>query len=209
MKSDKIPEIFERCLRASGFERHDTDGVLVERELLNEKGESWVIVAAGILKKEADRMFKGNKTRAERAQIPLKVMDKGEANLLFVMRPIGEIDFSKPATAFAPGDDIPFVELKTGYFRIQNLPDNHEKLDTLRWEWDNEQSRKPPSESWLKEWKDVLAYNPAHPPSHLHINPPKESPRKAYTDAQLRLAVGIPNPISFILSLSVWLKNYR
>ncbi|MDA1014040.1 MAG: hypothetical protein O3A00_06255 [Planctomycetota bacterium] len=62
-------------------------------------------------------------------------------------------------------------------------------------------------------WKDALAFNPAHPPSHLHINQTPldeyESLRDAgtHSPAELRLTVGVPNPLALILSVAAWKRR--
>jgi hypothetical protein len=115
-------------------------------------------------------------------------------------------------TLYAPGEKIPFVAIREGHLRVTHLPDNNNaRLDSIRWELDPVEGRRIPMEESLRDWHATLGCNPAHPPSHLHFNSPPQpigrSPVQAAISNDLRLAMGVPNPLGMILSLSNWLKS--
>jgi hypothetical protein len=118
---------------------------------------------------------------------------------------------------YAPDEKIPFVEIMKGRINLDfDLPENKLGLFNLRWEVDPRESRKEPLDTWLKEskWWRTLGFNPAHPLSHLHFNSePKGSPGDRSwgwdepAENDLRLAIGDPNPLAFLLSVAVWVRR--
>ncbi len=93
-----------------------------------------------------------------------------------------------------------------------DIRDEKSKIHSLRWELDNVQALQDPRESWLTEWRRYLGFNPAHPASHLHINaipfvPNTESnERIEHSPQEIRLGIGVPNPLGLVLSIAAWLR---
>lgn len=218
MDLETIKRVFERCIREAGVFDRDVPGKsLVEAEVLRKSTGKWLVIAAGIEEQEAQSVFPVSGKRAERAAIPLNVLGGAQASFLFVVRPVHSSTGLKAlaafVTPFAPGERVPFVELDSGaYLRLWDLPRTTAGLTSLRWELDPIAHRQEPMERWLQNWAKILEYNPAHAPSHLHLNSPPVSPnsdttsRAEHSFGDLRLAVGIPNPLSLILSLAAWLR---
>ena len=87
-----------------------------------------------------------------------------------------------------------------------------EAIEHLRWDFDPAAAYAAPQEKWLQRWKPIIGFNPAHPPSHLHINQKpldhftRSRDAQAYSPDELRLAIGVPNPLAFLMSIAVWLR---
>jgi hypothetical protein len=199
------------------FDRDVASGSLFEVDCLKKENKSWLALAAGITPAESEEIFPTNRSRAERATIPLIVLGGGQGSFLFVLRPLalpiaGFPAFSR-AAQFAPGEGIPLVEIRDAYFRVSNLPGEDSGLNHLRWELDLGTAYQNPLEDWLLPWTRRLQYNPGHAPSHLHFNaPPLDAEavgrdRREFVSAELRLAIGIPNPLALVLSIAAWLRQ--
>ncbi len=218
MELATVNGVFEVCMRdAQVFDRDVPGGSLFETETLRKERRKWLVVAAGIADNDAARVFSGSSARAERATIPLNVLGGGQASLLFVLRPLG-LPVEKRSTLarlahFAPGDDVPLVEMREAYLRLSDLPGSDNGLNHLRWELDLVAAHDEPLEEWAQPWKSRIHSNPAHPPSHLHVNSPTTDARRAErgrmddSRSELRLAVGIPNPLAMLLSLAAWIRQ--
>ncbi|NQT40725.1 MAG: hypothetical protein HQ581_24740 [Planctomycetes bacterium] len=218
MTLDDLKSVFMECMKdALIFERDVASGGLLEVDSVTKEGKKWLAVAAGITEEESRTVFSANSARAERATIPLNIPGGGQASLLFVLRPTS-LPVNDPSTFarlahFAPQEGIPLVEIREAYFRLSNLPENDNRLSHLRWELDLATAYQQPIEKWLHSWKDRIQYNPGHAPSHIHFNaPPVDAERLGqhrldHTGSELRLAVGIPNPLAMILSLAVWIRH--
>jgi hypothetical protein len=202
---------------AQVFERDVSSGSLFEVESLKKERKHWLAVAAGITEDESTTVFPTNVARAERATIPLSILGGGQASFYFVMRPLDypveeSATFSR-AAHFAPREGIPLVEIREGYFRLSNLPGDDNRLNHLRWELDLRTAYQDPLEDWLRTWMDRIQYNPGHAPSHVHFNaPPLDAEavgrgRSDHSPSELRLAVGIPNPLALILSIAAWIRR--
>ncbi len=218
MDLETIKRVFERCIREAGVFDRDVPGKsLVEAEVLKRSTGKWLVIAAGIEEQEAQSVFPVSGKRAERAAIPLNVLGGAQASFLFVVRPVHSSTDLKAlprfVAPFAPSERVPFVELDGGgYLRLWDLPRTTTGLTSLRWELDAIPLRQEPMETWLQKWAEILEYNPAHAPSHLHLNSPpvtsnlSPTSRGEHSFADLRLAMGIPNPLAVILSLAAWLR---
>ena len=219
MTLNDVSSVFGACMRdAQVFERDVPSGSLFEAEALRRENKRWLAVAAGIADAESSTVFPNNPARAERATIPLNILGGGQASFFFLLRPIG-FPLEEPSTFaraahFAPRDGIPLVEIREGsYFRLSNLPGEDNRLNHLRWELDLTTAYQDPKEEWLRPWMRRIQYNPGHPPSHIHFNaPPFDAEfvgpdRSDHSPSELRLAVGIPNPLAMILSLAVWIRQ--
>jgi hypothetical protein len=147
----------------------------------------------------------------------LSVLGGGQASFCYVLRPLvfpieGSATFSR-TTDFAPGEGIPLVEIRDAYFRLSNLPGDGNRVNHLRWELDPGTGHREPIEDWLLPWMERLRYNPGHAPSHIHLNaPPVDAEavgrdQQEHSSSELRLAVGIPNPLALILSLAAWIRQ--
>lgn len=209
-KLSRIQSHIDRCLRDSlVFSRKTIGGNLVEVEVFRHDQAEWLVIAAGISESEARRFFPQTSSRAERAMIPFSITGAGNGAMLFVVRPHESGLVNSCVASFS--SDIPFIELFAGYFRLLDV--DNETVRHLRWEWDSQASRDEPIETWLVSWKSVLGFNPAHAPSHLHLNSPplvttkRGRARKEPAANELRLAVGVPNPLAFLLSIAVWLRS--
>jgi hypothetical protein len=218
MMLDDLGRVLESCLSdALVFERDASGGALFEVDSLKKEQKEWLVVAAGVSRDESSVAFPRNPARAERATIPLNVLGGGRASFFFVLRPLqypieNAATFSR-AAHFAPRDGIPLVEIREAYFCLWDLPGDESQLKRLRWELDLTAANQNPIETWLQPWKDRIQYNPGHPPSHLHFNPQPPDIDAAWRDrdeqsqTDLRLAVGLPNPLALILSLATWLRQ--
>lgn len=211
----RIAELFDDCLRtAAVFERPNRP--LVERVVAKKEGREWIVLAAGVDPERSSDFFAYSGRRKEFASIPISVYSGAQMCILLVMRPF---DFGSESlaphhhvTLFAPGEDIPYVAIREGYVRLTHLPnDNNAHLDSLRWELDVVEGLKIPMERSLREWHSTIGSNPAHPPSHLHFNSlPKSMDRASDVNSKstdLRLSMGVPNPLALVLSLSNWIQN--
>ncbi len=213
-----LTRVFASCMRdAQVFERDAPSGSLFEVERLRKEKGNWLAIAAGVAEEESSAIFPNNSARAERATIPLNILGGGQASFFFVLRPLS-LPVEKSSTFaraahFAPGDGIPLVEIREAYFRLSNLPGDDNRLNHLRWELDLMTAHQDPKEDWLRPWMSRIQYNPGHPPSHMHFNaPPFDAEslggdRTEHSPSELRLAVGIPNPLAMILSLAVWIRQ--
>ncbi len=116
---------------------------------------------------------------------------------------------------YAPGDTIPLVEIMKGRISLDfDLHEGRFGLFNLRWEVNAREAGKPPREDWLRDWRRTLGHNPAHPSSHLHFNShPKASSVERSRGLEepgendLRLAIGDPNPLAFLLSVAAWVRR--
>jgi hypothetical protein len=217
MSAQRLMELFPECFRAAGiFEREVPGASIVEIDVLP-KTRDWVAIAAGITEREAAELFRGDSSRASRAQTPIRITLGGQLSALFVVRCFDPAQMPLPTlplvTCFAPGRGIPFVEIRPGsYFRPSGFSGRQIVVDNFRWELDVSESQNDPIEGWLTQWKGFLGHNPAHPPSHLHMNTPiidrtvGRRQRPDPTTSDLRLAVGLPNPLALILSFAGWLR---
>jgi hypothetical protein len=215
-----IQNAFQQCFRdIAVFERFRSDGQFFEVNDFQKENKRWLVIAAGIEKTEAVELFRGNPKRAQRSLIPLKYRDRCRISLLFLIRPFNEDPKYENQTVlvspFAPDRGIPYVEIRIAYIRIYDIPENDNRLLNLRWEWDALSALKDPIEKWLKSWMSDCGFNPAHPPSHLHLNSEefsssgKGAVRTGDFERELRLAIGRPNPLAFLLSVGAWFRGLR
>jgi len=218
MPLEEISRAFEACVREAGvFERDVPGGSLVEADVLRKENKSWVAVAAGIGREDADALYPVSSKRARRATTPVNVLGGGQASFLFVVRPVPQEDLRSPTqlvTPFLPRGCVPFVEIRQGAFlRLWGLNPGEARLASFRWELDSLASSKEPLEEWLREWDRELGFNPTHAPSHVHVNSPPLPPdsgadsRAEHSPQELRLAVGAANPLALILSLACWIRK--
>ena len=213
-KLTHLQKQFDKCLRDTVVFSRDTEaGNIVEFETYRKGQRDWLVVAAGIWRSESDRYFSRSSGRRDRAVIPLQLSGGARASMLYVVRPW---DAPPPPSVCGPpfvttfDENVEFLEVEVAYVRLWDLarPGCH----TLRWELDGDSLQDSPLEPWLRPWRAVLRCNPAHPSSHLHVNTPALDEDPAARDSQerlttdLRLAVGIPNPLALLLSLAAWLR---
>lgn len=217
-KLSHIQRIFHKCLKdAAVFERSVTDGQFFETNDIEKERKRWLVIAAGIDKREASDLFIGNRGRAERSLTPLTFKDGCKVSILFILRPLEEDLYNSQdgilAVPFASSNKIPWVEMSRSYVRILDIPENNSRLTNVRWEWDIEVSSRDPIEPWLNCWKNDCGFNPAHPPSHLHLNSTvlEDVGYKKRGDGgvnnDLRLAMGNVNPLAFLLSIAMWFRR--
>ena len=215
---DDLSRVFTACMRdALIFERDVPSGSLFEVDSLKKDNKRWLAVAAGISEGESSSVFPTNPARAERATIPLNILGGGQASFYYILRhlewPIEKSTTFLRAAHFAPRDGIPLVEIRNAYFRLSNLPGDDNRLNHLRWELDLTTAHQDPIDDWLRPWKNRIRYNPGHAPSHVHVNaPPFDAEavgrdRTDHSPSELRLAVGMPNPLALILSVAAWIRR--
>lgn len=211
-----IQRTFQQCFKDIAiFERSDTDGQFFEVNDIQKDNRRWLVIAAGLNQAEAEDFFAGNPTRVQKSLVPLRYKSSCEISFLFVLRPSDQDPMYSNQTIlvspFAPTQRIPWIEIRQAYVRILNIPDNETQLSSLRWEWDPVPAIRDPDEKWLRSWKYDCGFNPAHPPSHLHLNSkvlvPGSIRRPGDLYNELRIAIGRPNPLAFIFSIAVWLRG--
>ncbi len=210
---DRIQSHVEGCLQQAGVFERTVDGLqLFEVEIVERANAKWLVLAAGITESESWEYFPDEHKR-EHAVVPMQVSPCGQASLLLIVRP------QESAASLVPGKyvtdfstDVGWVEMRQGcYLRVDGL--ERPAVQQVRWELDPVEGFKPPKETWLRPWASLIGCNPAHAPSHWHINsPPIEEPgprhrRRVITPPELRLATGLPNPLLLILSLANWLRT--
>lgn len=209
-----IKSQLQLCLRQSEVFAPSSDRPNLFESAICKKGNvNWLVAAAGVSESEADEFIAdGDEERKRFATTPLQVLPVGQASLLLVLRPCdGSLatESGKFATEFTR--DIGSVEMFKAYFRIDGL--ESPAIQQVRWELDPVQGYLQPQESWLRPWANEIGCNPAHAPSHWHINsPPREvggprQRRSTVVPPELRLATGLPNPLLLILSLASWLRQ--
>ena len=210
---ERIQNQIEGCLLEAGIYERPVEGAhLFETELVEKGGRKWLILASGISENEADAFFSDQHKR-ERAIVPIQVNPSGQLSVLLIVRPEDQglsVASGRCITEFST--DVQWIEMYQGcYVRVNGL--ESPAVQQIRWELDLVAGHQPPQEAWLRPWAKLIGCNPGHPPSHWHINsPPLEiaGPRKrrqTVTPPELRLAVGLPNPLLLLLSLSNWLRN--
>lgn len=215
---DTIKKQFAAAFVDAGiFGRDSASGTFFEVEKIRLSNQNWLAVAAGVSESLSKKCFPNNSGRQQRAELPVNIMGGGQLSFAFILRSIEMAELPNPnaefVTTFAPKRGVPFIEMQDSFFRLSNLPENVSRLTHFRWELDSTSAFQHSHESWLHPWKDALGFNPAHPPSHLHINQTPlddyESSRDASTHspAELRLAVGVPNPLALILSVAAWKRR--
>ena len=215
-----LQRTFIKCFKDIAlFERIESDGRFFESNDIHKENKRWLVIASGISKTETKEFFRGNLNRSEKALEPLKFRMNCIFSFLFVLRPYNEeIDISNTTETdyiapFAPNQGISYVLIRNGYIRISDFPENNNSIKNLRWEWDIRKALENPNEKWLNYWKSECGFNPAHPPSHLHINSEysfsidRTKQRAIESDIEFRLAVGKPNPLAIILSIATWLRK--
>src|SRR4051812_35690151 len=116
--------IFERCLRdAQVFEREIPGRSLFERSEIKKNGCDWAVLAAGVGEDQAAESFRGGSGKADRATVPIGLIGGGQMRLLMVLRPTPwPTEAPHPTglvTHYAPGDGVPFVEIHSGYIRVE------------------------------------------------------------------------------------------
>jgi hypothetical protein len=211
-----IQRTFEQCFKdIAVFERYDMDGQFFEVNDVQKDNGRWLVIAAGLSEAEAKDFFAGNPARAQKSLVPLRYRSRCKISLLFVLRPFEENPKYPNQTIlvspFAPTKRIPWIEIRQAYMRILDIPDNDIQLSSVRWEWDAVPAVRDPDEKWLRSWKYDCGFNPAHPPSHLHLNSralvPGSITRPGDLKNELRIAIGRPNPLAFILSIAAWFRG--
>lgn len=218
MQLERIADVFEECFHDAAVFERSVGGTVIETDVVRLENKKWLVVAAGVDVDDAFRYFCDNSKRAERAQEPVRILPQGQLSLLLVVRsvmpPLENAAELQNVTTFAPGRDIPLVQIRDGSFvRCWDIDDPEGRIRTLRWELDIQEASKDPHEEWLNSWRRHLTFNPAHSASHLHVNAPAIIPnapkdaRIEHSSRELRLGVGLPNPLGLILSLAAWLRS--
>lgn len=211
-KFELVRSHIERCLYESGvFSREVGGGSLIDSAIVTRESRKWLAMCAGV-----DAGIAGDcldtPSKRDRAVSELKVVPVGTATVFLVIRPIDRLEDGDPrhvVTNFA--NDVNMVEIRAGRIRIDTPIAN--PVFEVRWEFDPGNGYGHPQEPWLRSWKTTLGCNPAHAPSHMHLNSlPRETVGRRMKDAvispdPLRLAVGLPNPLLLLLSISNWLRG--
>ena len=210
---DRIKSHLEGCLQqAEVFERAVDGSQLFDLAMMEKPGATWLVLAAGVSDAESSAYFRDEHTR-ERATVPMQVTPSGRASMLLILRPQDEKESlvrGKYVAYFSR--DVGWVEIRQGcYVRVDDL--GAATVRQIRWELDPVEGHKPPQEAWLRSWADLVGCNPAHAPSHWHINSPpieifgRRRERRVIIPPELRLATGLPNPLLLILSIVNWLRR--
>jgi len=198
---------------AEVFESTHEAGHFFESEVVN----GWLCVAAGIEGQRAQRYFAKNGAKQSRAETKIHVEGGGLLSFALKLRKFDpanmDYDIGNRITSFAPHRKVPSIELDDGFFRIQDLTPGDDHISHLRWDFDAGNAYQQPQEAWLRHWKDIVGFNPAHPVSHLHLNQTPLDHYQSNRDAQthpsndFRLATGVPNPLAWLMSIAAWLRQ--
>jgi hypothetical protein len=102
----------------------------------------------------------------------MQITPRGQASILLVVRPYpanAPWERGKFVTEFSL--DVGAIELYQGsYIRIDDI--ESPAIRQIRWELNPVEGYKTPVEPWLYPWAKIVGCNPAHAPSHWHINSP-------------------------------------
>ena len=169
-----------------------------------------MVVAAGIDVSESTEFIQ--KHRQDRATIPINITPQGQLSVLLIVRPNPDLHVGSSKFVSQFSQDVGEIEIYQGsYLRFDNI--DSPVIQQLRWELDIVQSHKSPMETWLQPWESIVGCNPAHAPSHWHINSPpievrgRRGQSHAIRTPELRMATGLPNPLLLLLSVANWLKS--
>jgi hypothetical protein len=213
IRFERIQSHFEACLQQAGMFERAVDGAHLFENGISEKAKhKWLVIAAGISDNEASSFFLDQHKR-ERALVPIQISPNGQISILLILRPFDQEPQSTQGRYITDFSiDVERIEIYQGsYVRVDGL--TSPAIHQIRWELDPITGHKPPREEWLRPWGKIIGCNPAHPPSHWHINSPpievsgRRQRRKVVTPPELRLAVGLPNPLLLVLSLANWLRQ--
>jgi hypothetical protein len=215
VRFERIQSHLHGCLQQAGvFERRVDGAQLFESQISDKFSKKWLVMGAGVPESEAHELFSEPHKR-ERAIVPIQISPNGKVSLLLMMRPLASTEESALLEGGYVTDfskDVGRVELCQGcYLRVDGL--SSPVIQQVRWELDPVEGHKPPIEAWLRPWANLIGCNPGHPPSHWHVNsaPPEQvgrrQPRRVANPPELRLAIGLPNPLLLILSLANWLRQ--
>jgi hypothetical protein len=213
-----IQETFSRCLRDTAlFSRAVVGNHLFEVNNVRKDMKQWVVLAAGLNDFDAAQFFKDNPSRALRAKEPLTITQTGcKVSALFILSSFEEntvaYDKIDRIAPFAPGNAVPFVEVRAAKLKVEGIPDNELGIANLRWDFDLMSSFNPPMEKWAQPWQKICGFNPTHAASHFHINSSEDEhvsgpERPGDNILDLRIATGLPNPLALVISLSTWLSS--
>lgn len=217
MSPEQVSRTIVDCFNDAGIYRRSENRPIVETEVAMIDSRQWVVAAAGLDTSNAERYFGSQTNRADRVREAVSIQPQGRLEILFILRPVDpaneQITNPDRIVRFAPGRHIPFVEVGDGSFlRFDDLPDTHVPFHSLRWELDERSSHQRPLELWLTDWYEAFYQNPAHPAAHLHVDSlsnqsTKRTRSSASSQPELRLAMGIPNPLAMIMSVAVRLRS--
>lgn len=212
----QLPRIISKCLKDIAiFQRNGADGDYLESNDVEKEGKRWVVIAAGLDEQKAQHYFSGSPKRMEKAMLPLCCKEKCKLSIFLILKPCfgnGEsISNSEFLVPFARSSGVEHVEIREGQIKIWDIADNNQNINSMRIDWDLPPSLDDPYEHWMLTWKDECGFNPAHPPTHLHINstPDEVTVRRGDRIDDLRLSLGKPNPLAILLSISSWINNLR
>lgn len=209
---DRIHRHLEDCLWQSGIFERIVDGAqLFDVEIVKRANSNWLVIAAGIADSESAEFVQ--KHRQDRATIPMQITPQGQGRVLLIVRPkLDELDGSRRKYVTQFSEDVGDIEIYQGsYIRFDNI--DSPVIQQIRWELDPVQGHKSPMETWLLPWESIVGCNPAHAPSHWHINSPpievrgRRGQSRAIRTPELRMAAGLPNPLLLLLSVADWLKS--
>lgn len=211
-----LQAIFTQCFKdIAVFERFSSDGHYFESNDLIKEAKRWLVIAAGINEDDAKKYFNSHPNRFRKAIIPLSYKSLAKISLLFVIKPLSinskHASSEELVAPFAPNRGIDLIEIRQGFIKVNDIPDNSQNLKSIRIDWELLPSLQEPFEKWLCSWKRECGFNPAHPPSHLHLNPKSSLGGNRPGDLvdDLRLYLGKPNPLALILSIANWLRKLR
>ena len=209
---EQMQRHLEGCLlQSSVFERTIEGAQLFDVDMVDKAGVKWLVIAAGISDVEARSYIQSH--HRERATVPMQLTPQGQASILLIIRPwppSTPYDDTKYITYFSV--DVGVIELYQGsYVRIDNI--ESPAIRQIRWELDAVAGHRPAIEPWLRGWECVVRCNPAHAPSHWHINSPpivqlgRRDQHRTIVPPELRIATGLPNPLLLLLSIANWLRS--
>lgn len=211
--AENVRNALRQCLaEAEVFTPTNEAGHFFESDIVN----GWLCVAAGIDGQRIQRYFPKNNAKQCRSETGIQIEGGGKLSFALKVRQFDPVDFNDQIgnriASFAPGRDVPYIELNDGFIHLQDMSRGDENVGHLRWDFDASNAYQQPQEAWLSSWMTIIGFNPAHPVSHLHINQTPldhyHSSRDAQTHSpdELRLAIGVPNPLAMFMSIAAWLR---
>lgn len=206
-------DLVQCAFRESGVFQREGSHDLLTAEALTVSGRRYVALLAGSANARHRALHANDSRRHELNTFPLRLRGNGEVDVCIVARPLEDSDEAAPdehPAPFAPTEQLPWVAVREFHVRVFDLAENDLGVRCLRIEYDARSAAAPAQERWLRDWHRILGDNPAHSRWHVHVNSGDDAQgtlRGEFTDNDLRLAIGAPNPLTLVLSFAAWYQH--